>query len=95
MNRKIENPPFRQGFTLVEVLVVVAIIGLLVGLLVPAVNAAQKRAKQTAIKAEMGQLGQALEAFRSTLGAGQYPPDGTNTQDVQHCLKVAFPRCPG
>ena len=84
--------PKPRGFTLVEVLVVISIIGLLVGLLLPAINAARRRAKMTAIKTEMTQLALALEDFRNKVGGGQYPPDGTNGQDVLRFLKAAFPR---
>jgi prepilin-type N-terminal cleavage/methylation domain-containing protein len=98
MVREIENcKPSRRfrirwAFTLVEVLVVIAIIGLLVGLLLPAINGARKRAKLFRIKAEIAQLTTAIEEFRQKIGGGQYPPDGTNANDVQRFLKAAFPR---
>lgn len=83
-----------RGFTLVEVLVVIAIIGMLVAMLVPAINAARRQAKRTLVKADMTQLMLALEDFRTKVGGGQYPPDGTNSQDTQRFLKAAFPRTP-
>jgi prepilin-type N-terminal cleavage/methylation domain-containing protein len=82
----------RLAFTLVEVLVVIAIIGLLVGLLLPAINAAKKTSRRTAIKAEMTQLAAALENFRTQIGGGQYPPDGTDSNDMQRFCKAAWPR---
>ena len=84
--------PRRRGFTLVEILVVIAIIGLLVGLLLPAVNAARRSVKRTRIKLEMTQLVAALENFKTNVGGGQYPPDGTNAADFLQFLKAAFPR---
>ena len=82
----------RAAFTLVEVLVVIAIIGLLIGLLVPAVGAAKRAARRAAIKGEMTQIISAMEKFRTEVGGGQYPPDGTNQADMQRFCKAAWTR---
>jgi type II secretion system protein G len=81
-----------DGFTLVEVLVVIAIIGMLVGLLLPAVMSAKNKAKTAVIKADMTEIVNALENFRSSVGNGQYPPDGTNAADLQQFCRAAWPR---
>ncbi len=46
----------RRGFTLIEVLMVVVVLAILVGLLLPAINAALRTARNTAVSAEISQL---------------------------------------
>ncbi len=60
------------GFTLVELLVVIVVLGILIALLLPAINSAIKTARNAAVLAEINQLAQALESFKSTYG--DYPP---------------------
>ena len=52
-----------DGFTIVELLVVVAVIGLLVGLLLPAVQAAREAARKTACRSNLRQVGIALHHY--------------------------------
>jgi prepilin-type N-terminal cleavage/methylation domain-containing protein len=84
----------RRGFTLVEILVVIAIIGMLVALLLPALGSARRAARRAAVRTEMLQIVAALENVRTTIGGGQYPPDGTNPADTTRFLKAAFQNCP-
>jgi prepilin-type N-terminal cleavage/methylation domain-containing protein len=62
----------RNGFTLIEMLVVIGIIGLLIAALVPVVKGAQVRAKEAAIKAQCANLEAGLAAFAQNHG-GNYP----------------------
>lgn len=55
----------RQGFTLVELLVVIAIIGILVGLLLPAVQAAREAARRAQCMNNVRQIGLALTNYES------------------------------
>lgn len=61
-----------NGFTLVELLVVVAIIGVLVALLLPAVQAARASARAASCKNNMRQIGLGVLQFCDT-HKGQFP----------------------
>ncbi|MEM8734502.1 MAG: DUF1559 domain-containing protein, partial [Planctomycetota bacterium] len=63
-----------NGFTLVELLVVIAIIGILIGLLLPAVQAAREAARRAQCQVNMMQLGLALQNYEM---AHQCLPPGT------------------
>ncbi|OPX94789.1 MAG: Type II secretion system protein G precursor [Syntrophorhabdus sp. PtaB.Bin006] len=61
----------RKGFTLVEILVVMVIVGLLAALVGPRLFPKLGKGKQSAAKAQIALLGQALDQFR--LDTGRYP----------------------
>lgn len=61
----------RNGFTLVEVLVVMGIILALISILLPAVNQAHKQAVRMKIAAQLQSISTALDAYR--LDWGDYP----------------------
>ncbi|OPY79396.1 MAG: Type II secretion system protein G precursor [Syntrophorhabdus sp. PtaU1.Bin058] len=61
----------RQGFTLIELLVVMVIVGLLAALVGPRLFPKLGKGKQTAAKAQIEMLGQALDHFH--LDVGRYP----------------------
>jgi prepilin-type N-terminal cleavage/methylation domain-containing protein len=62
----------RNGFTLIEILVVMVIIALLIALLLPAVQAARETARNTSSKNNLHQISLALANFEAA--RGYYPP---------------------
>jgi general secretion pathway protein G len=70
-NRKDANRDGEQGFTLVEMLVVIAIIGLIMGLIGPRVLNYLSESKVKAAKIQMQSFATALDLFN--LDAGRYP----------------------
>lgn len=70
------RPPRRaaalqQGFTLIEIMVVIVIMGILAALIVPRVIDRPDQARQVAAKQDIGSLMQALKLYR--LDNGRYP----------------------
>ena len=79
-----------QGFTLVEMLIVIAIIGIIAGILIPTIGVVRKSAANGGMAMEVSNLSAAIEAYKQKYG--DYPPDGSNIVVFQRHIQVAFPR---
>jgi general secretion pathway protein G len=77
-----QRQPNRKGFTLVEMLVVMVILALIAALVGPRIFPKLGKGKQSAAKAQIELLGQALDHLR--LDVGRYP----NTQEGLNALMV-------
>ncbi|MEI6539508.1 MAG: DUF1559 domain-containing protein, partial [Planctomycetota bacterium] len=81
LNRKVQ---LREGFTLIEALVVTGLIGMLVALLLPAVQAARERSRLVSCKNNLRQIGLAFQQVENTYGA--FPPIRTRTTQMPQTL---------
>lgn len=79
-----------QGFTLVELLIVLAIIGILVSLLVPALTRAREEARRIACRSQIRQVIAACKLY-----AGSHKEQWPNAFTEQSELADALPKVPG
>lgn len=63
----------KQGFSLIELLVVISIIGLLMAISLPALSRARAQAKMVAVGVELRQIGLSLEMYMND-NDGKHPP---------------------
>lgn len=81
----------QRGFTLVELMIVVLIIGILVAIAIPVYNSTQKKAKETACKANIRMIKSAI--VQKELATEGNLPDELNLTDLEEYFEQT-PKCP-
>jgi len=76
MQKNITKPKNVQGFTIVELLIVIVVIGILAAITIVAFNGVSNRAKVAALQSELSGAAKKLELYKITPGGNdQYPAD--------------------
>lgn len=76
----------RQGFTLIEILIVFALVGLLVGLGLPQFKYATKKARENTLKADLYELRKLINQYYTD--KGKYPLSLQTLVDEEYLYRI-------
>lgn len=72
----------KNGFTIVELIVVVVVIGILAGIAIVSYSGAQKKAYDTAVQADLEQMADQFDVFRTRSSTDVYPATQTELESL-------------
>ncbi|MEJ2189067.1 MAG: type II secretion system protein GspG [Acidobacteriota bacterium] len=78
----------REGFSLIELLIVVSIIGIIAMVAIPNLMNALHRSRQSRTMSDMRSLAQAVELYQQDLNAYPEAPGGCTAEDLRTLLDV-------
>ncbi|RLE07107.1 hypothetical protein DRZ78_03535, partial [Candidatus Aerophobetes bacterium] len=81
----------KDGFTLLELLIVIAIIAIVAAIAVPNLMSANIRAKVSGIKSEMGSIAIALENYKVDYGTYPMEPKSTENENEYNDDVIGLP----
>lgn len=84
-----------EGFTLIELVIVIAIIGILMAIAIPNYMTARQAAAVSATKANLKNLATALELYMAEEGASAYPAEDKINTELAKYFKGDAPVPPG
>src|SRR5258708_32689859 len=88
MRSKRRVEAYHDGFTIIELLVIISVIGLLFALLLPALQAARESTRKSTCQSNLRQQGQAMLQFEQTLK--RLPSGGEGTDFTQNPPATVF-----
>ena len=69
----------KNGFTIVELLIVIVVIGILAAITIVAFNGVQERANSSTVRSDLGSIAKKVELFRVDSASSSYPTTGQLT----------------